>query len=322
MTIQPTTTRLSAWDTLGRPLLSTTDAKTALDNGALSRWNIRKTPAFTTVTTREGKQVTIPMPGRNAVIYDKPEGGIGYLGDVGNVHTTMQNEAQIELLDIFVREAGATFETAGLAGGGRRVFITMKLPGGLMIGGVDPVDCYVASINAHDASMKHTLAVTPTRFACMNMLNLLMKDHKWMIQVRHTRAAEATLRREAHELVARTFAYLDAFQETAEQLINTTVTQRRFEEIIANAYGAKEDAAEATVTRAENRIDKIVELFADANTQAGIRETAWAGLNAIVEYSDHFFPTRGEERDVARAERAIFDTTFKNNALKLMLAEV
>lgn len=320
-TYEPTA-RMDAWRRLGTPLLGTDDAATALQNGGLADWNIRKEPATTTTCNRAGELVRVPMPGRNAVVYDRPDGSVGYLGDVGTAHTTLQNEDQIGFLNIFAREAGATFETGGLAGGGKRVFITMKLPGQLRIGGVDVIDNYVTSINSHDGSMSHMLAVTPIRFACMNMMNLLQHKHAWMVKVRHTRGAKAVLQAQAHEMLANAFSYLDEFQAQAEQLINTTVTQRRFEEIIAAEFGAKDDAAQATVTRAETRVDTIVGLFADSHTQAGIRDTAWAGLNALTEYADHFYPTRGEDRDAARAERAIFEPRFKNRALELMLAEV
>lgn len=105
-------------------------------------------------------------------------------------------------------------------------------------------------------------------------------------------------------------------------MIQTTMTQAKFEAIIEAEFGAPEDASKAAVTRADKRIAELSELFADAHTQEGIRETAWAGFNALTEWADHFSPTRGTERDEARAVKAILDPSFKVRARELMMAQV
>jgi hypothetical protein len=50
-------------------------------------------------------------------------------------------------------------------------------------------------------------------------------------------------------------------------------------------------------------------LWADADTQAGIRGTAWAGYQAVAEYVDHHSPvrTRGD-KVTARAVRLLTTT--------------
>ncbi|MFJ2758780.1 DUF932 domain-containing protein [Nocardioides sp. NPDC087217] len=47
-------------------------------------------------------------------------------------------------------------------------------------------------------------------------------------------------------------------------------------------------------------------MWGDAETQANIRGTAWAGYQAIVEYVDDFAPVRArQEKDTARAARLL-----------------
>ena len=54
------------------------------------------------------------------------------------------------------------------------------------------------------------------------------------------------------------------------------------------------------------RRDRLHHLFGDADTQAGIRGTAWAGYQAVAEYIDHFAPVRARRNaDVARATRLL-----------------
>ena len=236
-----TITRHDAFATLGTPLLSTTSAQEALEAGGLANWNVRKAPVFATDPI-SGQ--TIEMPDRRSVIFDRPDGKLGYLGDVGRQHTTIQNEEQIEVMNMFATEAGATFETAGIARGGRKVFVTMKLPG----------------------------------------------------------------------------HYLDEFQATAERLAATDLSIDRFQEIIEREFGAGEEASARVMAAAENRTGEMLSLFSQSATNSGIRETAWAGFNALTEWSDHFAPTRGDDPDASRAERAIYDPAFKNRALDIMLA--
>jgi hypothetical protein len=53
----------------------------------------------------------------------------------------------------------------------------------------------------------------------------------------------------------------------------------------------------------------LTRLWADADTQAGIRGTAWAGYQAVAEYIDHHSPvrTRGDKA-TARAARLLITT--------------
>lgn len=309
------TAREDAWHRLGVTLPDTFTAEDAMVFGNLGGWNVRKVP----LAAQVGEQ-SILVPGRYATVRDNPvvPGQIDVLGDVGEVYTVIQNEEHAGFINALVDESGAHFETAGAINGGRRVFITMKLPGHITVGGVDKIENYIVAVNSHDGSSHFIIMVTPVRVVCQNTLNLAFNEATNMYKVRHSSgAARAVLM--AREALDMTFNYLEGFQEEAEMLINTTMTQVQFDEIIFEAFGAKKDAAPATQTRADNKIDALSELFADASTQDGIRDTAWAGLNALTEWSDHFSPTRGDERDESRAIKAVFDPGFKNRARDLIM---
>jgi phage/plasmid-like protein (TIGR03299 family) len=308
--------REDAWHQLGKTLQKSFTAQEAMTEGLLGRWDVRKQPMYT--ADENGALVTVQ--GRNAVVRTNPvDGKLNVLGDVGENYQIIQNEQHAEFLDALVDEAGAHFETAGAIDGGRRVFITMRLPGHISIGGVDKVDQYVAAINSHDGSLAYTFMVTPIRIVCQNTLNLAFGAASHTTRIRHTSGASRYIA-QAREALDFTFNYLDGFQEEANQLINTTLTQTQFEEIIAREFGAPEDAPKATVTRTENKLNQMAELFGDASTQAGIRNTAWAGLNAMTEWFDHISPVRGDTPDESRALKAVLEPGFKNRARELMLA--
>lgn len=309
---------LTPIDMLGERVDGLMTVEEAMTKARLTDWNVRKAPVQAVV---DGKR--IPIPGMNAVVRDNPlNGKVEVLSkhNVSDGFNIIQNEQHTEFLNTLVDESGANIELAGQMDQGRRVFVSMKLPGHINVGGLDPMENSLMAVNSHDGSMSFTLAILPVRYACSNVLNVRWGGLSNVIRVRHTSQAQVNLVAKAREALDISFKYLDAFQEQAERLINTTMTQARFEEIINREFGAPEDASSAAVTRADNKIAQIEELYAEAMTQDGIRETAWAGFNALTEWADHFSPTRGETPDLSRAQKAIFDPEFKDRALQLMLA--
>ena len=94
-------------------------------------------------------------------------------------------------------------------------------------------------------------------------------------------------------------------------------------EIMTEEFGPKtEDKGAAT--RAATLLDTMEMLFTEAGTHAEVRDTAWAGFNAVVEYADHFSAVHGQDKDETRAKRVLFDPDFKvkARALELMTALV
>lgn len=315
--------RLDAWHSLGTVLPDTFTAEDAMKHGMLAGWQLRKVA----INAQVSEKSQLIIPSQYAVVRNNPvvKGQFDVMGVVGEKYTIMQNESLCYLLNLLVDESGAHFETAGAIDGGRKVFVTMKLPGNIRVGGSDRVDNYIVLMTSHDGSTSTIFMITPVRVVCENTLNLALGQHSNFFRVRHTVGADKIMIQQAREALDFTFDYLDEFQTEAEQLINTTLTQNRFEEIIAREFGAPEDAPNSTITRTDNKLDQMAQLFADAHTQAGIRDTAWAGLNALTEWYDHFSPVRGagaSSEEVLRSRKALLDPDFKNQARRLMLATV
>lgn len=313
------TAKIDAWHVLGQTLEDTFTAEEAMEHAHLGGWDVRKIPVF----AKEPGSDAIEIPNRKAVARTNPiNKATEVFTTVSDAYTIIQNEEHAEFLNTLVDESGAHFETAGALYGGRQVFITMKLPGHMLIGGKDQVDTYIAAINSHDGSKSFTLMATPVRIVCANTLQMAFGDHSHIYRVRHTSGATQHVQ-EARQALDLTFDYLEDFQIAADQLINTTLTDVRFEEILRAEFAIKdEDARPSTIARAEGKIEDILSLFAEANTHEGVRNTAWAGLNAMTEWWDHFSPVRGDDKLATRSLNAVFDVTFKNRALDLMMATV
>lgn len=307
---------VQAWHRLGTVLDLNGGGMTAEQAMAASNlggWDLRKE----NMTTASG----LVVPGRSAVVRTNPVTGEDeVLGDVGQNYHVIQNEEHAEFLNILVDESGAHFETAGSLNGGSKVFVTMKMPGHMTIGGRDgdPVDMYIAAVNSHDGSSSFTLMATPVRVVCANTVRIGLESAQSVFRIRHTSGAEKAIRTEAREKLDLTFKYLDTFQEEANRLVQATMTQIQFEEIVVAAFGAKEDAAQATKTRADSKIDEMVSLFADARTQKPIADTAWAGFNALTEWFDHQSPARGDVESSRALNAVLYSEKWKTEAFRLM----
>ena len=313
--------RQDAWHRLGVTLEDTFTAEDATRHGYLGGWNLRKQPLL---TAEDGVPGVLAVPDRYAVVRDNPVDPArrDVLGVVGESYTVMQNEELAELLNNIVDESGAHFETAGALDGGRRVFLTMKMPQHINIAGVDPVNTYLAVLTSHDGSMATTMMVTPVRVVCQNTLNMAFSQASNTLRVRHTQGGAATLLRQARQIIEFSGTYLDGFQQEAEQLLNVEMTQVQFDELIHQAFAPEEGAPQSTVTRNLNKMNEMSRLFADADTHAQVRNTAWAGLNALTEWDDHFVPVRpgadGPKDTTARAMRSVFNGRFKQQALGMV----
>ena len=91
-------------------------------------------------------------------------------------------------------------------------------------------------------------------------------------------------------------------------------------EMMEKEFGAGEGASQNLQTRRQEKLDILEELFVEAGTQAPIRDTAWAGFNAVAEYLDHYSPRYGDDPDTSRATSAVLEQDAKTQMWNKMLA--
>ena len=183
--------REHAWHRLGVVLPETFDAAQAMEHAKLGGWNVRKEALQTVpVIDEHGVTPSLPVPDQFATVRTNPvTGGTDVLGVVGaRVHPDPERGAR-RLLDSVVDESGAHFETAGSLRGGRSVFLSMKLPTTMQVGGIDPVDLYLIALNSHDGTSAFRLMVAPVRVVCANTQALAIRRAQSTFSIRHTSGA-------------------------------------------------------------------------------------------------------------------------------------
>lgn len=295
--------REHAWHRLGTVLPEKFDAAQAMSYAKLGGWNVR-TVELQTAPVLDENGVTPPLsvPDRYATVRTNPvTGGTDVLGVVGPAYTVIQNEAHADLLNTLVDESGAHFETAGALRGGRAVFLSMKLPSTMQIGGIDPVDTYLVALNSHDGTSAFRLLVSPVRVVCANTQAIAIRRAQASFSIRHTSGAKGNIA-QARQALGLTFRYVEAFEAEAQKLIEQEMTAAQFQAIIGAIWTPTPDSKRSETITA-NRSGTLSELFNTADTNANIRGTRWAGYQAITEYLDHFAPIADKANPAtARAE--------------------
>jgi len=300
--------RIPAWHQLGTVTSGCLTAAEVITTARLDGWDVRKIRIGGIDPTAPAGSVgaadaPLDAPDKRMTVRTNPvTGARDYLGVVGRDYVPVQNEACAELLDLLVDASGAHYETAGSLRGGRRVFITLRLPDGVRIAGVDDVDIYLAVSTSHDGSLALRVDATPVRVVCANTQRLALRRSQGHYTFRHTTNVRARIA-QARQAIGIVFDHRDAFAAEAERLIDQTLTDDAFRALCEQVWpNPAPEAPIRTLTNHRRRAQTLDYLFTEAPTQHDIRGTAWAGLQAIGEYLDHYAPAPTPHR---RAERVL-----------------
>ncbi|SNR44354.1 phage/plasmid-like protein TIGR03299 [Haloechinothrix alba] len=306
--------RQPAWHRLGTVFEGTFTAEQAMKHARLGGWNVRKAPLVTHEITDSGVS-EIEVPNQYSTLRTNPVTGASEpLGVVGSSYEPVQNEEHADFLDALTDSTGAHLETAGSLRGGRQVFVTCKLPEGMLVGGTDKIDLYIAAMNSHDGSTGFRAIVSPVRIVCANTQFAALRSAQQSWTVRHTAGARSSIE-EARKALELSWSYAEEFEAEAERMVQEELSNREWERTLARLFGeVDEDKPQGRQRQKIEKLDTIRGLYSTADTQENIRGTRWAGYQAIVEYVDHYAPTRDDD-DERRALRAVSGlTSLKSRA--------
>jgi phage/plasmid-like protein (TIGR03299 family) len=308
------TAREPAWHKLGTVTPGALSAQEALDTALLAGWNVRTEPLVAISTEAES---LLPVPDRRLVIRNNPVSGtVDPLGVVGTTYRPIQNEEAFRFLDNLVDASGAHFETAGSLLGGRQVFVSLKLPEGLQVGGQDRVDLYLLVSNTHDGTGSFRCDLTPVRVVCANTLRVGLHNAARSWKVRHTNGATSRID-EARRTLDLGFAYRDEWAAQMDKLVCEQLSTADFGGFVEKLLPVDDDATTRTRNRVQDQRNAITALYHHAPTNDGVRGTKWGALNAVAEYADWAHPVRGgDDHDVVRARRVVNSENTVQGGLK------
>ena len=313
-----------AWHNLANRIFAKDEEVTTqlmLDEAKLSNWNVRLSP-ITDHISPEWNDVS----NSHLVLRTNPfNGGTDVLANVGKRYKVVQNEELFAFADnIHDADPNCRWESAGSLRSGKVVFGTVEIPRTMVLdpqGANDETKLYLIVWTSHDGSVAVQAAVTPVRVVCQNTLNLAMRNAKQSFKIRHTQTAEGKIQI-ARETLGLTLGYFDEFEKQAQELFATEVTDKKFHEIIRAIYPKPEKDTKGALTKWENKVTLIDDLYFNSPTQANIKGNAWGVVNALTERLDYFRTARGNSESLM-AGASGFDpvlTAEKNKIVKQVLA--
>jgi phage/plasmid-like protein (TIGR03299 family) len=215
------------------------------------------------------------------------------LGVVGKIYTPIQNAQAFafmqELLDLEGEEGALAVESAGALYGGKKVFITMRLPRTITVdpeGVNDPIVPFIVCINSHDGRSQFTIVATPWRVECGNTERFALEQAVTRWSTSHTTNAKDRVN-EARRTLRLSNAYYEEFAADQGKLARTPLTLDQFRTMVDITWADRVPELGATTRKVNNHtkhMDTLVGMFEDNATRLGF--TAYAGERAVTYFSD------------------------------------
>lgn len=289
------------WHRIGTVTTQAVNSKQALKLAGLD-WTVSQRPivTFTEDNDTEGHLIDVPDVFANVRDSDNT-----VLGVVGDRYQVVQNQQCFDFLDNVVDDSEATYETAGSLNNGKVVWMMLNLGKEIKVD-EDKTVPYLLIVNSHDGSLSLRGLPTPIRVVCQNTLRLALSSKAYKgFSFRHTQNIDGRIA-QARALLNLSYEYVDGFQLEVEKLLDTTVTDDKFFDILENLMPipmAKENNL-SQVSRVMAQRASIEKLFYEpefANQQG----TAWSLVNAVSNYEQWQSHLRG---NTTRDERIALKT--------------
>jgi phage/plasmid-like protein (TIGR03299 family) len=310
-----------AWHGLASHIFDADEVVTTtemLDAAHLSDWNVRLESV--SGHAPEGYNfVTEPY----MVLRDNPftPGQVDVLATVGERYKELQNEDLFAFGDNIL-DSGASWESAGSIRDGRVVFGSLVLPREVVLdpnGAADTTTMYLLVNTSHDGTTAVQASVTPVRVVCQNTLNFALRGVKQSYKIRHTTSVDGRVAA-AREALGIAFTYVDEFEAEAQALYQTAITDAQFTDLVNTLYPKPEADAKGALTKWENKITLIGDIYNTSPTTETIRGTAWGAVNALTERLDWFRSARAGKSDNMLIAASGFDPVINAEKGKILAA--
>jgi phage/plasmid-like protein (TIGR03299 family) len=161
-----------------------------------------------------------------------------FWGTVGKVHKNVDVRTSFAFMQNLVDDGSVIWESAGLMGAGRRVFISCKLPGHIVIdaGGVDDTtELFLVVQDARDGSTSYKAMVTPWRPVCQNTNRFALRDAASTVRLRHTTGLPGRME-QARATLGMTVKYAETFAAEGSALARAATTTAQAEQLLAEFF--------------------------------------------------------------------------------------
>jgi len=208
---------------------------------------------------------------------------------VGKIYQTVQNREAFAFLEKLFGDHEFIPETAAPLRGGRKVFISARMPEDMIVdpGGIaDHIRLYLIVANSHDGTTPIRAYATPWRPECENTERFGLRDAAYSWTVRHTRNW-ADKYAQAAETLRLSTKFAENWISEETELVQASFTMDELDALITDVWGEIDgDASKRAVTMDAARRNDIAERWEIESNKVGA--TAYAAERAITGSVDHF----------------------------------
>ena len=225
-----------------------------------------------------------------------------FWGIVGKVHKNIDVRVSFEFVEKLLGQMGITWESAGMMGGGRQVFISCRVPAGMIIdrGGLDErQELFIIIQDTRDGSGSYRVLISPWRPLCQNTNRFALEQAVSVVKLRHTTGLPGQLEK-VRRVLGLTVKYAEEFAAEETTLARAETTLREFRELMAElsadgkrdedlsgrVYGARKHGDETARTKGANdrREEDLEARFAEETERTG--RTLYAAEQAYTGHLD------------------------------------
>lgn len=251
----------------------------------------------------DGPQITGLDHMRGAVAHFNDDRPPTLLGVVGASYEVVQPGEAALFGQAVVDEGGATIVAAGAYGKpvGSRMYLALKLPKGLTVGGEDPHDLYMSIINSFNRSTGLAGVVAPIRLDCTNQAAVTFGSMSNRISLRHTIGVTNEVA-EARRMLKLANTFTTMYREFAETLLASPMVGNEIDEfvnkIMPTPGSIKTDRGEQNWADKRNVLSYTIR-SGERNTVG--RGTRYAAYQGLVEWTDWMSEAKSPLSRAARA---------------------
>jgi phage/plasmid-like protein (TIGR03299 family) len=226
------------------------------------------------------------------------------LGVVGEGYEVVQPAEAAQFGQAVLDEGGATVVAVGAYGDpiGSRMYMALKMPGGITIGGEDPHDLYLTIGNSWNRSTGLWAVCAPIRLDCTNQFAATFGKLSARISLRHTAGVAAEVA-EVRRMLTIANTFTDHFTAFAESLLTEPMVgsdvDTFVEKLMPTPHAVKTDRGEQNWAGRRNTISYLIRA-GERNTVG--RGTRYAAYQGVAEWADWI---KDAKSPLTRAVRAI-----------------
>jgi len=205
--------------------------------------------------------------------------------------TPLQNVDAFAFFQPWLDSGTARIHTVGKINHGQRIWVLAEMQDdAYTITGNDRIHKFILLVNSHDAKTSVMAGLTPIRFSCTNMLNMLSRDeNSQMVKIRHT----ATVTEQVAQLQPAMEAYDRVFKSQIglyQKLAYSRFDLADLHEYIKTVFNLKPPKGQTALSsRSAGKLTKIVDMvnYGFGNDQVNIQGTWWAAYNGVTQYLNY-----------------------------------